>query len=153
MAPRSYQTPPASVSKPSKAIGHVLALPRSGADLSMANSPPSLCCPYHLHHSYIICAAVKMLPLPAVSSYPFPSNSVRPSSPVITRRAVMISGNGSKSKKPAQVCRDSVQALMRASRSWASIAPSSPPPLRLALYYITPDGKRCRPLCLWRQAS
>lgn len=87
--------------RPSKPIGRVLQLYKAGADPSTANSPPSLRCPRHLHHLCVICAAVKLAPLPTSSNPhggpgPGGSGSIGSvnSTPSTTRGAFIMGANG-----------------------------------------------------------
>lgn len=83
-----------SSSPPRRASGRVLNLYNAGADPSTANSPPSLRCPRHLHHSCQICAPVPPAELKqgtGVASNP-PSSS--PKSPVQSRNAIALGSTG-----------------------------------------------------------
>lgn len=81
-------------SKPRRATGRVLALYEHGADPSTANSPPSLRCPRHLHHSCQICAPAKPPPQTGTTSSSSQSNGTSPRSPVVSRGAITLGANG-----------------------------------------------------------
>ena len=83
-----------SGAKPRRATGRVLVLYEHGADPSTANSPPSLRCPRHLHHSCQICAPAKSSPQNSNGSNSSHSTGASPRSPVVTRGAITLGANG-----------------------------------------------------------
>ncbi|KAI5120116.1 hypothetical protein M0805_002200 [Coniferiporia weirii] len=85
--------------RPRRAIGRTLNLYDAGTDPATANSPPSLRCPRHLHHTCQICAPAQAPALTAGSGPSLYASGASPRSPVQARSAIMLGSNG-KSRSP-----------------------------------------------------
>ncbi|KLO17084.1 hypothetical protein SCHPADRAFT_937281 [Schizopora paradoxa] len=93
---RSQQSPQGGQNaqrlRPRRAAGRVLSLYEHGADPATANSPPSIRCPRHLHHTCQVCAPIKNVP-PSGGPSSYTSGS-SPKSPVVSRGAITLGANG-----------------------------------------------------------